>query len=140
MKDFDWDDFQFQNNRGIKIAVRCKTEEIANNFLEMCDKKGMTWFNGEGLLSNNKYSCNKNICYTYDDFDEAIGYDNLDYYKQNGYTIRDWEIEELLYYKVKINEEEFLFNLVDKEIETLKKVLKNFNNVSIDKIITEKIL
>ena len=37
MKEFDWEKFKNSYN---KIAVHCKSEDEANDFLKLCDENG----------------------------------------------------------------------------------------------------
>lgn len=56
-----WNEFK----NGEKIAVNCKTEKEAEEFLKMCDKEGLEWFGGDSLTDNNCWNTYKeSTCYS----------------------------------------------------------------------------
>ena len=80
--EFNWEEFLSND----KIAVHCSTEEQANDFCKQMHEHGMTWNNGESYLENTNWNrSEKKQCYT------GYGtYSNLEYYKNNNYTILEW--------------------------------------------------
>ena len=89
MKQFDWEEFKKK-----KIAVHCKTEEEANNFLEQADKQNITWGNlGRTTNCNCWIRYEENTCYDFDDllfFEEGMCFADKEYYKNKGYKIIEW--------------------------------------------------
>lgn len=87
LKNFNWK--KFING---KIVVHCDTEEKAIDFLKQCHDRGMTWCNGDIILSkNNEWNIFKeNTCYEYD---YGVAYGSLDCYKKDNCKIIKWEIE-----------------------------------------------
>lgn len=68
-----------------KLVVNCKTEELANEFLEYCHLQGITWCTGKYLISHNNWdNYNEETCYINDC---GFSFSNVDYYKSNNYTI-----------------------------------------------------
>ena len=83
MKQFDWEEFKKK-----KIAVHCKTEEEANNFLEQADKQKITWHSGEKANSKNYwYDEKQNTCYS---FACGLSYQSIKYHKKVGRKIIEW--------------------------------------------------
>ena len=49
-----------------EFYVKCKTEELANEFLKYCHDNGLEWNNGESLIQYNNWNSNyKDNCYKY---------------------------------------------------------------------------
>lgn len=66
---FNWEDFKNSNG---KIAVHCKTEAEAEEFIKECHKRGINWryscvneTNWELYKENTYYRCNSNLCLNY---------------------------------------------------------------------------
>jgi hypothetical protein len=58
--------------------IHCKTKKLANEFLELADSLGFTWFDGNKLTSFNEWDVYKDkTCYTIY-LDEYILFDNVD--------------------------------------------------------------
>lgn len=71
--EFNWEDF-----KNGKIAVHCKTEEEAKEFIKQCYKHGMKWcYSNENITHWDDVS-EKNY-YTYDICGKHICYGNLDW-------------------------------------------------------------
>ena len=69
--EFNWEDFK--NN---KIAVRCKTEEEAKKFIRQCYKHGLKWYYGNENTTHWK-DVSGTICYECDN--EYIYYGNFNW-------------------------------------------------------------
>ena len=89
MKQFDWEKFKKK-----KIAVHCKTEDEADNFLKQADKQNITWGKfGRTINTTCWYGYKEKTCYDFDDllvFGEGICFADEEYYKSKGYKIVAW--------------------------------------------------
>ena len=75
---FDWDAFK----QG-KIAVHCDTEEKAKAFLKECHDRGLTWCDGESLLSKSIWDVyHGETCYT-----SGVTFSPKSHFEEEGYTI-----------------------------------------------------
>lgn len=75
---FDWDAFK----QG-KIAVHCDTEEKAKAFLKECHDRGLTWRDGESLLSKSIWDVyREETCYT-----SEVTFSPKSHFEEEGYTI-----------------------------------------------------
>lgn len=86
MKKFDWESFE-----DYFVAVHCKTEEEAEDFLKQCHERGMTWLSGSSLLDDTSFDCYEEYtCYDFEDW--KISFSDEHYYKfnNNNYTILEW--------------------------------------------------
>lgn len=75
-----------------KIAVWCKTEEIAKNFLEECDKHDIKW-NSKRIASSDTYwNYEKyNTCYFYKyGCSTGLSWGSKEFAESEHYTIIDW--------------------------------------------------
>jgi len=84
MKKFNWEEFKNTDN---KIAVRCETEEQAEDFLKQMHEHGMKWNRGNSYLE-----------YTHWEFYKIeTAYNNTgkycfsEWYRKLNYTILEWE-------------------------------------------------
>lgn len=69
-------------------AIHCDTEEKANLLCKAMDKKGWTWSGGTRCTEDNRWEHDKNnTCYR----PSCGGYCNVDWYKNEGYTIVEFE-------------------------------------------------
>ena len=86
MNKFDWDKFKNE-----KIAVNCRTEEAAKEFIEECYIRGLKWMNGSRNITF--YNCYKEeTAYTFNFKGTGfIGYANTHWYKKEGYEIVEYE-------------------------------------------------
>lgn len=88
MNKFDWNKFKNE-----KIAVNCRTEEAAKEFIEECYIRGIKWINGaRNITYYNIHGAE--IAYTFN----FSGFDSLEYastcwYKQNGCEIVEYTSE-----------------------------------------------
>lgn len=88
MNKFDWDKFKNE-----KIAVNCRTEEAAKEFIEECYIRGLKWMNGSRNITY--YNIHgAEIAYTFN----FSGFDSLEYastcwYKQNGCEVVEYTSE-----------------------------------------------
>lgn len=71
---FNWEDF-----KNGKIAVRCDTEEKANEFIKQCYKHGMSWrysctndINWKWYTKYTYYKCDSNLCLIYGDINNGL--------------------------------------------------------------------
>lgn len=82
---FDWEAFKHGG-----VAVQCKTEELARDFLKQAEEQGYTWPSGSKPTSYTSWDWNgKKTCYECCDFtDLSFGYKK--YYKKSGHTIVKW--------------------------------------------------
>lgn len=79
---------EFWNSNKL-MAIHCDTEEKANKLLEAFDKLGKKWRDEKSYLdlkqnrwsSHNNFTCYSNNC----------GYASIDFYKEDGYTIYEFE-------------------------------------------------
>lgn len=90
MKDFNWESFKKH-----KIAVHCSSEGKAEDFLEECNKRGISW--GVGIPSTSKTYYNdfkRKTCYEYSEnaFGKGLFYCNMEYFIKHNYEIIEWEI------------------------------------------------
>lgn len=80
-----------------KIAVNCRTKQEATAFFAMLHKHGVIWCAKEELEKRIEFQDYRHLtCYIAEDFLNCfgIGYANVDFYKENGYTIYKYnEIE-----------------------------------------------
>ena len=84
MKKFDikkhWEDFK----QG-KIAVNCRTEDLAIEFLKYCHNKGLKWGSGASLLELNYWhNYESKMCYSYHN---GMTKENINYYQEDKYII-----------------------------------------------------
>ena len=78
-----WDDFK----QG-KIAVNCRTEDSANEFLKYCYNKGLKWGSGASLLELNYWhNYESKMCYSYHN---GMTKENIDYYQGEEYIITEF--------------------------------------------------
>ncbi|WP_052406370.1 hypothetical protein [Clostridium culturomicium] len=86
MNKFDWDKFKNE-----KIAVNCRTEEAAKEFIEECYIRGLKWMNGSRNITF--YNCYKEeTAYTFNFKGTGfIGYSYTHWYKKEGYEIVEYE-------------------------------------------------
>lgn len=85
MNKFDWDKFKNE-----KIAVNCRTEEAAKEFVKECFNRGMKWFGWSTPVTF--YNCYKEeTAYTFN-FDgfKNLGYSDALWYKQEGYEVVEY--------------------------------------------------
>lgn len=84
MNNFNWNEFKNEN-----VAVWCKTEELAKDFIEECYDRKITWKYGN--VNNTYYEeYNNKMCYGC--FDNLIVYCYLKFYRQENYKIIKWEL------------------------------------------------
>lgn len=80
---------KFKNNN---VAVRCRTEKEATEFLNYLDGLGFEWRSGDSLHSNSKWgSYKEKTCYTVD-IDYNTMYSEVDFYKRKDYVILDYNV------------------------------------------------
>ena len=86
MNKFDWDKFKNE-----KIAVNCRTEEAAKEFIEECYIRGLKWMNGSRNITF--YNCYKEeTAYTFNFKGTGfIEYAYTHWYKKEGYEIVEYE-------------------------------------------------
>lgn len=81
---FDWNDFK--NN---KIAVRCINEDVARDFVNKCFDNNLKWYVESNNLNkkiNYDYGCK--TTYSFEGHNLYRTYD--DWYKESDYTIFEW--------------------------------------------------
>lgn len=86
MNDFNWKEFKKGN-----VAVWCKTEELAKDFLSECDKKGIEWSDGNSTTRFTHYSVyGGKICYTHH---RSFGlcHGSKEYFQNKHTNIIEWE-------------------------------------------------
>lgn len=88
MNKFDWE--KFRNER---VAVNCRTEEAAKEFVKECFNRGMKWPVSDSNTTH--YNVHKeNIAYTYNfNGTSFIEYSNVLWYKKKGYEIVEYTSE-----------------------------------------------
>ena len=91
MKEFDWENFKEED-----VAVHCKTEDEAKNFLKLCSDNNIKWrTNNEATIKTNFNEYKSNTTYEYGnckDVPVGLCYESIDYYsEQNTYAILEWE-------------------------------------------------
>lgn len=85
MNKFDWNEFKKEN-----IAVWCKTEEIAKDFLKECDKQGLKWIDGSTATSDTHYKpYGAKTCYTC-----QISYCPKGFFEEGDFKIIEWKLQE----------------------------------------------
>lgn len=85
MNDFNWKEFKKD-----KIAVWCKTEEIAKDFLKECDKRGLKWIDGSTATSDTHYKLyGAKTCYTC-----QISYCPKGFFEDGDFKIIEWKLQE----------------------------------------------
>ena len=86
MNKFDWE--KFRNER---VAVNCRTEEAAKEFIEECYIRGLKWMNGSRNITF--YNCYKEeTAYTFNFKGTGfIEYAYTHWYKKEGYEIVEYE-------------------------------------------------
>jgi len=78
-----WDDFK----QG-KLAVNCRTEDSANEFLKYCHNKGLKWGSGASLLELNYWhNYESKMCYSHHN---GMTKENVDYYQKEEYIITEF--------------------------------------------------
>ena len=82
---FDLKEFKNKN-----IAVNCKTEEDAKEFLKYLAGKGIGWEYVSILEESYYYKHEKETCYCLND-DDKLAYTNIDYCKLYHYTIYNYQ-------------------------------------------------
>lgn len=88
MNNFNWE--EFKNGR---VAVWCKTKESANDFMEKCYERNITWFGGN-IEKNYHDFFNDKTCYEYSYKDKRLIYSDFKYFKNLNYKIIEWAKEE----------------------------------------------
>lgn len=88
MNDFNWKEFKKD-----EIAVWCKTEEIAKDFLKECDKQGIKWRGGD---STTKYDMNyerygNKTCFS--DEGEGLLFGPKELYREEHFNIIEWKLQ-----------------------------------------------
>lgn len=86
MNKFDWDKFKNE-----KIAVNCRTEEAAKEFVKECFNRGLEWMKGSRNITF--YNCYKEeTAYTFNFKGTGfIEYAYTNWYKKEGYEIVEYE-------------------------------------------------
>ena len=77
---FNWQEFNNEN-----IAVHCKTEEEAKNFIKECYKHGFKWFDASYNSDTTNWIHKQNTCY---EFYYSLKYGNLHCF--SNYKIIEW--------------------------------------------------
>lgn len=79
--------------RGEKVVVHCDTEEKAKALLKLAKSFGYKWEGGNDLEEISRWeNCKENTCYRFYDTDVIIS--PKKYYKENGYKIVEFELDE----------------------------------------------
>ena len=91
-KEFDWD--KFKND---KIAVHCKTEDEAVDFLKECEKADIKWCSYDKNISKKTqwFYYKEDTCYRFwntphRDINNGLMVSPLEYYKSVNYKIIEW--------------------------------------------------
>lgn len=80
-------------------AVHCPTEELANEFLELCDKFGVKWLGEDKTTKyNNWRDYKKNTCYKISNY-YALRYASIDYFKEENIEIIEFKKEKTMKFK-----------------------------------------
>lgn len=88
MNKFDWDKFKNE-----KIAVNCRTEEAAKEFIEECYKRGLKWKNSlRNATFHNIYEEQTAYVFNYSGFN-SLEYASAPWYEKNGYKIVEYTSE-----------------------------------------------
>jgi hypothetical protein len=84
MKEFNLKDL-LENN----TAVSCKTKKQAKELFKELQILGYIWKGGEKLSAKNTYysTYKEETCYTIDNMQGIIAYQDITYFKENGYKI-----------------------------------------------------
>lgn len=75
---------QFELFRNGKVAVNCKTEELAKEFVEYCHENGIVWSVSERHQTNWKRE-KENMCYNV--YHDNLGYSGRSYFESERYQI-----------------------------------------------------
>ena len=94
-KEMMWNrnNFDLEKFKNEDIAINCDTLQKSEDLMKILDKKGITWSSGSGLTNEyikdvqNTYL--HNTCY---EFDRSLYYADVDYFKDKGYEIIEWEV------------------------------------------------
>lgn len=76
-----------------KMAVNCKTEELAKEFLGALSDSGFRWIGRKDFEGRYEW-CNyeEDTCYNcYEEGDKELQYSGIDYFKNNGYKIKEFK-------------------------------------------------
>ena len=84
MKEFNWEDFKNKD-----IAVHCKTENEAKDFIGKCYEHEIMW-SDKNINKTNWDFKTKNTCYDFCQYNNALAYAIKSYYIQNKYVILEW--------------------------------------------------
>lgn len=89
MKNFNWDTL---------VAIHCDTKAKADDFLTQADKHGFNLNGGGCVLGLGRYYYGvygKETCYDIVASEKIIMFASLSYYKNEGYKIIEWEIDNM---------------------------------------------
>lgn len=88
MNNFNWDEFKNGN-----VAVWCKTEEQAKDFIEESFTMNLTWEYNEYVDMKGTRFCiyHEKTCYIYDVNNNCLRYDSIEYFKKMNYKIIEWK-------------------------------------------------
>lgn len=102
-------------------AIWCKTEKLANEFLELADRFGCRWCNGDSLINKNMfYDKKEDTCYYLYFEKNEVSYNSKDFFKMKNEKIMEFKPS-----KIEILKES------SKLTETEKKILENVQNAII---------
>ena len=83
---FDWEEFKSSNS---KIAVHCKTEEEAKDFLTLCNKNKVKYLNDDITTYFNIFK--SETVYAIDwESSKRIAFTHSESWKRRGYSILEW--------------------------------------------------
>lgn len=75
-----------------KIAVNCKTKELAISLLCKLEELGIRWEDDCCDLDETEWdNYGENTCYTYDSEYKHLEYSDVDFYKEKGYKIKEFK-------------------------------------------------
>lgn len=85
MKEFNWNEFKNE-----KVAVHCKTEEEAKDFIKVACENDCKWYNRDKSFTNfDVYGCK--TTYTCGNYNkDQLEWCYYNYFKENNYKIYEW--------------------------------------------------
>jgi hypothetical protein len=125
MKEFNLKDL-LENN----TAVSCKTKKQAKELFKELQILGYIWKGGEKLSAKNTYysTYKEETCYTIDNTQGIIAYQDITYFKENGYKII--QIKDIIIKKQKIMKRILHFKNPSLTKQEYEVILKTFVEIT----------
>ena len=113
-KEMMWNrnNFDLEKFKNEDIAIHCDTLQKSEDLMKILDKEGITWGSGRFLIDEHTKDVQNtylhNTCY---ELDRSLYYADVDYFKDKGYEIIEWEVVDEM--KKDDKEQSKTYNLIE---------------------------